>query len=255
MSERFHVPELAGRDEVELIGPEAHHLANVLRAKPGDEVLLFDGHGLECRAAVVAIQGKRVRLQILSREEVQRELPWAIVIHAALPKGDRQRWLVEKCVELGVARLVPLRTQRGVAQPDEGALERLRRYVLEASKQCGRTVLMEIGSPAKWPSEPPAGRAGWAWVAHPSGRPWPEFLHELSAAEKSRIALPGEIALAIGPEGGFTDAEVEQAVASGWQTLSLGPRILRVETAAAFCVALASVLAELRTGDSSEKKP
>lgn len=149
-----------------------------------------------------------------------------MVLGVALPKGDRQKWLVEKVVELGVARLVPLETERGAAQPVESALKRLHRVVIEASKQCGRNRLMAISEPKAWPeflmeSETVACRL----VAHPgqTPRPWP---------------IPSEsAALAIGPEGGFTADEVALAIARGWQPVDLGRRILRVETAA---VALAA---------------
>ena len=145
-----------------------------------------------------------------------------------LPKGDRQKWLVEKATELGVARLVPLVTERAVAQPSENALERLRRAVIEASKQCGRNRLMEIALPKSWDEFLTANnQVAYRLVAHPS------------AEEPLSSYLQASIVAAIGAEGGFTDEEIARAESQGWKSIGLGPRTLRVETAA---VALAARL-------------
>src|SRR5947208_10641061 len=107
MAERFFTPTLAD-DRAFLDGPEAHHLAHVLRAKPGSEVVLFDGAGREATARVDRVSRSRVELTLLSRHHVDRERSLQIMLAVALPKGDRQRWLVEKAVELGVRRLVQI---------------------------------------------------------------------------------------------------------------------------------------------------
>jgi 16S rRNA (uracil1498-N3)-methyltransferase len=141
----------------------------------------------------------------------------------ALPKGERQKWLVEKATELGVTCLVPLITERGVVQPAQAALERLRRTVVEASKQCGRNQLMEIGQPA--PAIDLFGQApaaGGRLIADKGGQPLS------SLADLAGTALLA----AIGPEGGFTPAELAAAHAAGWRAVSLGPRTVRIETAA-----------------------
>src|SRR5205823_5880899 len=129
--------------------------------------------------------------------------------------------------ELGVTRLVPLRTQRSVVHPKE--MHRLERAVVEASKQCGRNLLMAVGPLTEWAdycrgADLPAVR----WVAHPGA--------ETIAKGEHR----GDVAVAVGPEGGFTDEEIESARAAGWRVVGLGPRVLRVETAA---VALAVLCA------------
>ncbi len=147
MSERYFVDKTISGGRVALNGPEAHHLIHVMRAAPGLNVVLFDGSGAEFPAVVQRVGRSDVELAVLSRELVDRELPFDLTLATALPKGDRQKWLVEKAVELGVTRLVPLRTQRAVAQPVEQALARLRRAVIEASKQCGRNRLMPIDAP------------------------------------------------------------------------------------------------------------
>jgi 16S rRNA (uracil1498-N3)-methyltransferase len=166
---------------------------------------------------------------------------------------------------LGVARIVPLVTERGVAQPVEQALRRLRRAVIEASKQCGRNRLLEIDEPHSWPrfieltaedprrllahphrtpqSAPHAPReesgiwVGWALPAM-QARALAGNAHPTMDPSNGTRSVPATIA-AIGPEGGFTEEEVALAVAAGWQLVDLGPRILRVETAA---IALAAIL-------------
>jgi len=234
MSERFYVSQPIAGERVTLDGPEAHHLLRVMRAAVGERVTLFDGGGCEFVGEIVRCGRNDAELAIVERCTVDRELPLELVVGVSLPKGDRQKWLVEKLTELGARRLVPLVTARGVAQPTAGAFARLARGVIEATKQCGRNRLMAIAKPQAW--------GDWLlqastdavtvrrFLAHPGGLPLGEInLHERQPTH-----------LAIGPEGGFTPDEAAAAVAAGWQAVDLGPRILRVETAA---VALAAVVA------------
>lgn len=245
MSERFFAAEPISSDRATLDGPEAHHLLHVMRATIGQEVTVFDGSGTEFVAEVTACGRASVELKVLERIEVDRELPFSLTVGVSLPKGDRQKWLVEKLTELGVTELVPLVTERGVAQPTDNALDRLQRSAIEAAKQCGRNRLMRIAGPLAWGAwvahgwleqsvAPPQAHAPAKsvrrLVAHPAGRP----LVELD------VAVPQPTILAVGPEGGLTDDEIVAAEAAAWQTVDLGPRILRVETAA---VALAAVVA------------
>lgn len=109
--------------------------------------MLFDGGGAEFTARVERMGKRDVTLAVLAQHEIDRELSREVTLLAAVPRGDRQKWLVEKAVELGVARLVPLSTERAVVQPEAGAC-RLRRAVIGASKQCRRNRLMHIGEPA-----------------------------------------------------------------------------------------------------------
>jgi 16S rRNA (uracil1498-N3)-methyltransferase len=230
VADRYFVDTPITTSRVALAGAEARHLAGVMRAKVGDVVTLFDGHGADFSARVAAIAKDRVECEIVSRHDEDRELAIRMVFGVALPKGDRQRWLVEKLVELGAAELVPIVTKRGVVQPDEGTVSRLERYVLEASKQCGRNRLMKISAPldlAELISH--SEQMPYKLVAHPSGEP----------LEYKSSTLEGPILAAIGPEGGFTDEEIQTFRQADWQVISLGARILRVETAACY---LASVL-------------
>jgi 16S rRNA (uracil1498-N3)-methyltransferase len=209
-------------------GSEAHHLLHVLRATPAMQLTLFDGSGKEFNAEVAVCGRSTVELNVLESHEVDRELPFPLTLGVALPKGDRQRWIVEKAVELGVTRIVPLVTERSEKQGGE----KLGRYVVEASKQCGRNRLMEIAAPQRWadwlatlPNGDPASPSR-AWIAHPTGRPLTveDLVHDRPAW------------IAIGPEGGLTDEEA--TAAEGWELVGLGPRILRIETAAIGLVAM-----------------
>ena len=115
---------------VALAGDEAHHLLHVMRAKPGDAVTLFDGTGREFVAQLDDSRSREAVLTIDAVAHVDRELGVTLRLAVSLPKGDRQRWLVEKCTEIGVTELIPLVTTRSVAQPAESAVERLRRTVI-----------------------------------------------------------------------------------------------------------------------------
>lgn len=233
MSRRFFVQTAIGdAPTVTLADAEAHHLLHVLRAKPGDAVTLFDGSGWEFDAEVTGTGRKQAELRITRRERVDRELPFQLDLIVALPRGDRQEWLVEKAVELGATRLVPLVTQRGVAQPTDKACLRLERAVIEASKQCRRNRLMEIAAPAPLATiaASAASEGEFRWFAHPGfGTPPIQTWSQLSAGNRA--------SLLVGPEGGLADDEVATLVDHCWQGVRLGPRILRVETAALALVA------------------
>ncbi len=237
MSRRYYSAAPLTGPQATLDGPEAHHRLHVLRAQPGAQATLFDGSGCEFDAEVTACRRSTVELTITARREVDRELPAPSVLGVPLPKGDRQRWLVEKAVELGVTRLVPLRTEHSTEHGARPA-GKLDRYVIEASKQCGRNRLMEITELRTW--EQWLTLAGEAdekplearrLVAHFTGQP--------RGAINVGEARPTYAA--VGPEGGFTDAEIAAATAAGWKIASLGPRILRVETAAVFLATAAAM--------------
>ena len=229
MPDRYYSAEPIEGTTVTLAGNEAHHLLHVMRAKPGFELIVFDGQGGEFAAEVTACQRSSVELTVGPRKDIERELPCELTLAVALPKGDRQRWLLEKAVELGVTRLVPLQTVRSVGKGEANA--KLARYVIEASKQCGRNRLMEIASPVAWPDLVKEATSGQRLLAHPGGQPL--------AAIDCQTKADETLLIAVGPEGGFTDEEVSLAVEAGWAAVGLGARILRIETAA---VALVSAL-------------
>jgi 16S rRNA (uracil1498-N3)-methyltransferase len=235
MSERFFASSPISGSRAMLSGTEAHHLSHVLRAQVGEIITVFDGTGDEFSARIESIARSEIELAILERQSADRESSSQLTLAVALPKAERQRWLVEKAVELGVARIIPLTTKRGVAQPTASAIERLRRAVIEASKQCGRNRLLEIAEPRQWNELVTPDAEATRLVAHPGGTPLPKAIASMAGAAQRVVA-------AIGPEGGFTNEEVNQGVAAGWKLIDLGPRILRVETAA---IAIAAWIGQL----------
>ncbi len=226
MADRFYTPDALAPGEYVLTGPEAHHLATVRRFAAGDRVVLFNGDGNDHPAEVVAADRKQTVLNVLPAVAADRELPFPLHVAAALPKGDRGDFLVEKLTELGVTRFTPLVTERTVVQPKEARLEKLQHAVIEASKQCGRNVMMTVAPLTKWA----------AFLASADLPPVRLILHppiDDAGQSLTGVEIPeGGIVIAVGPEGGFADAEVAAAEAAGWARVGLGPRVLRVETAA-----------------------
>ncbi|QDV22184.1 RsmE family RNA methyltransferase [Aureliella helgolandensis] len=238
---RFLVPQLPNSGPLDLDEAESRHACGVLRLQVGDAVEVFDGQGGEAQARIVQIQKRSVELNIDARTDANRELHWPLTLDIALPKGDRQKTLVEGLVQLGVTNLVPLHCQRGVAQPTGKAILRLERMVIEASKQCRRNHLMRIAPPI------PLANLSQS-TTEPTLR---MFAHPYGTAATARQILdanaslpnPKNVEIAVGPEGGFTAAEVAELQDSGWLQFSLGPRILRIEMAA---IAIASIHASLQ---------
>ena len=231
--------------EVELRGGEAHHLIHVRRLQPGDDVELFDGAGNAANARVTSISGELVVLNVLRIvNRPSGHVP--ILVAVAFPKGERQKWLIEKCVELGVTTLVPLRTARGVALPSGAAVDRWRRQVIAACKQSGRSQFLEIQEPrAVEDFFESVGNERVRLLADLRGALWPS-LHEIAAANCSRpeskgienaYSTPTAFACAIGPEGGWSDQELAKGISAGWRLTRLGDLTLRVETAAIAFVA------------------
>lgn len=231
MSERFFLTAPPRAGHATLTGDEARHLARVLRCRIGDEIRVFDGSGLEWPARVTAIGRDAVELAVGEPTTPAAHAAVQLTLAVALPKGERQKWLVEKLTELGVARLVPLDTTRGVAEATPAAIERLRRGAIEACKQCGRTTLLEIAHPRSL-SDLLGERAANArlLVADPGGPP----------LDLALVAAGGEVIGCIGPEGGFTGEELATLAAAGAERVGLGAHVLRVETAA---IALAARMA------------
>jgi 16S rRNA (uracil1498-N3)-methyltransferase len=164
MADRYFSDEPLQGEAVTLRGSEAHHLLHVMRAKAGAEIIVFDGHGGEWWAEITKLGRAEVELALRKHRAVERELAAEFTLAVALPKGDRQRWLIEKAVELGVSRVIPLTTARSAASAAEPPAK-LCRYVIEASKQCGRNRLLEIAKPQPW-----ADLAINFWLI-PAGRP------------------------------------------------------------------------------------
>lgn len=225
MTHRFYCPTLSATGSVSLDEAEAHHLAHVMRRQPGDEVELFNGAGLVATCWITAISKRGVTLDVISSHQ-QDSARTKLILATAVPKGDRFDWLVEKSTELGVSQLVPITTQRSIVDPRDSKLDKLRQTVITACKQSGRNDLMKISSVTNWPDFLDQYRDGHQLlIAHPGGETLDSVL---SSADKT--VRP--IAIAIGPEGGFTDDEVKAAQDCGAMPVSLGPCLLRIETAA-----------------------
>ena len=218
---RYYSAEPIDGTHVSLTGSEAHHLLHVMRASPGARVVLFDGRGGQYDAEVVACGRRAVELEVRTYQPADCELAFEVIVGLPLPKGERQRWLIEKLVELGVSRFVPLLSRRSTRKGDRRSVAKLASYVIGAAKQCGRNRLMEIAPACSW-QEWMCQPAPRRWIAHFSGQSLAEI--DLSESATTRIA--------VGPEGGFTHEEVARAMDLGWQAVSLGPRTLRMETAA-----------------------
>lgn len=223
MSDRFFFEGPLSPGPVTLEGAEAHHLSAVRRFVPGDLIVLFNGDGHEYPARISALAKKHVSLEITGVESPSRERGFGVHLAAALPKGDRGDFLIEKLTELGVTEFTPLITERTVVKADGTKTEKIRRAVIEASKQCGRNVLMRIHETARWMD----------WCVKQTG----DRLIAVPGATGDLDEPRAGVTIAVGPEGGFTANEVKIAVEAGWMPMSLGPRVLRVETAAIVAVA------------------
>ncbi len=231
MADRFFCSERPVQGQIVLHDDEARHLSRVRRLTVGDQVEVFDGRGFATAAEVATILRDRVELRVLGDPLPDtRRHTCQLTLATAVPKGDRFDWLVEKATELGVSRLQPIVTERAVVDPRQTKLDRLRRAIIESSKQCGRNLLMELEPPIEWNRLVERCPDQVRLIAHPGG----------AASVSWPVATPGaSITVAIGPEGGFTEAEVEAANARGWLPIHLGPTLLRIETAGIAAAAIA----------------
>ncbi len=223
--DRFYCPRFEVGQTASLEGDEARHLARVRRVAVGAEVELFDGRGLAATAEVAQVGRDRVELRVGGAVAGPPLAPLRLTLASAIPKGDRFDWLVEKATELGVDRIVPLITERSSVDPRSAKLDRLRRAIIETSKQCRRNVLMTLEEPRHWEewasSLDPSTRH--CWIAHPGGS---------SAWTDTALKRDDQVAVAIGPEGGFSERELAMSLGFGWEPIDLTPTLLRVETAA-----------------------
>ena len=237
VSARFYSPDPPRDGKLHLLADEARHLSRVCRFGVGDVVEVFDGNGGASRAQVVKIDNDRVELTVVGAAIPDRPAPLRLTLASAVPKGDRFDWLVEKATELGIERMIPIVTERSVVTPGDPKLERLRRAIVEASKQCGRNQLMVLEPLSRWEHLVGTCPGAIKLLADPTGIPprqWPGI-------------TPGRlVVLAVGPEGGFTDQERQIADQMGWLAISLSVNTLRIETAGlAGCAALLTHVKEL----------
>lgn len=231
---RLYVPEaLTAGAELRLDAERSHYVSRVLRARPGDALVLFDGQGGEHAASISGITKQAVTVSVGARRDgVAPESPLSIHLLQGISRGDRMDWVVQKATELGVARITPVLTEFSVVRFDENRAERRvahwTKIARGACEQCGRNVVPLIDAPQAIGSAVAVASEGTRVVLHPGA---PRTLASLELQ-----ATPVE--LLIGPEGGFSDSEQEHALAAGFEPHSLGPRILRTETAAIAALAI-----------------
>jgi 16S rRNA (uracil1498-N3)-methyltransferase len=213
---------------VELPKETGAHLAKVLRARSGDEVVLFNGDGREFSGIIESVRGNRVAAAIGSPREVDLESRIAITLVQCLPRGEKMDFVVQKATELGVACIVPVTSQRSVVRLDERQAQSKQAHwqavAISACEQCGRTRLPSIESPMPLLNYlgqvAPGGQHRWVLE--------PETAPDRAAPRESLPAAQ----IAVGPEGGFAEDELEAFRIAGFSRLGLGPRVLRTETAA-----------------------
>lgn len=213
--------------EVELDERGAHHVARVLRMKPGAPLQLFDGRGNEADAHLASVEKRRVSARIEALLDRNAESPLRLVLGQGISRGERMDFTLQKSVELGVTRIVPLWTEHSQVQLDEKRLEKRmehwRGVIISACEQSGRNVLPELTAPVRL-SE---------WVAELNGEELGLLLDPLQSASLAELSAPvGLVRLLVGPEGGLSDGEAGCAREAGFVGVRLGPRILRTETAA-----------------------
>jgi 16S rRNA (uracil1498-N3)-methyltransferase len=224
---------LTAGSRVDLPPDTAAHLAKVLRARAGDELILFNGDGREFTGAIEAVRGSRVAASVGDGRPMDRESPLSITLVQCIPRGDRMDFIVQKATELGVARIVPVLSQRSVVRLDKNQAEskanHWRAVAVSACEQCGRNRLpaIEAAQPLLSYLGESAPGTRLRLVLEPESAP-----HE-SIAAQGRGSVEGlEAEIAVGPEGGFASDELEAFRVAGFSQVGLGPRILRTETAA-----------------------
>ena len=241
---RFYIsPENWNPDAPALTGSEAHHARDVLRMKPAEKLVLFNGRGREITAEIVDLSGHGIQLRKLHEAETPA-LRCRIILGQAIPKGKNMDLIVQKAVEIGAAEITPIISDRTVVQvdPENAAQKRAKwqQIAIEAAKQCGQNWLPQVHEPR---------RLGDFFLAsetfdlrligslQPNAQHLKEILADYSNEHRH---LPGSVLMLIGPEGDFTPAELALARRHGCHPITLGPIILRVETAAIYCLSILS---------------
>lgn len=236
---RFFLEQAYGEgDEAILSQTDSRHLSRVLRVRPGDEITVVSANRVY--AAEILAVGDEVRVRLNEEQEAYTEAPLELILLQGLAKGERMEIVIQKAVELGVSKIIPVACERSVvrisAEKAAAKQARWQKIADAAAKQCGRTVLPEIAAPMK---------LGEAIASLPEGcrviMPWEEADGEgvgCTMAAALREAAPEAAAVIIGPEGGLTAEEAQLAEAAGARLVTLGKRILRTETAAIVALAL-----------------
>ncbi len=224
---RFFVDEIPG-DIIAITGDDARHISRSLRMREGEQLTVCDGCGADCQCEIMSVDEQQIMLRILSRQPSESEPTVKVTLYQGYPKGDKLELIIEKAVELGAYRIVPVLTERSVARPDSKAaakkLDRWQRHALEAAKQCGRGIIPQVGELTDFSRLPELIKQHELAI----------FCYELGGRPLSQLigeAEAEDIAIFIGPEGGISSAEVQALTEAGAHAATLGKRILRCETA------------------------
>ena len=224
---------------IKITGEDAGHIFRVLRGKPGDTLTVCDGRGTDYEARITEAGASEIILEAVSQSPTQSEPKLSLTLYQALPKADKMELIIQKCVELGVYRIVPVNTERCVVKIEKNKeakkLDRWRKISESAAKQSGRGLIPEIGSVMDFGAAlKEAAQNGRAIIPYEleQDRSLRDFLDGLSDEERA-----GHLAVFIGPEGGFTESEIVRATEQGVVPITLGKRILRTETAGMAVVA------------------
>jgi 16S rRNA (uracil1498-N3)-methyltransferase len=221
----FHPEPLTANSRITLDSSAARHVGRVLRLTPGAPLILFDGRG-GCYPATLVEAGKReVSAELGEHLEEECESPLSVTLAQGVSKGERMDFTIQKAVELGVQRIVPLSTERSVVHLKGERLEKKQAHwrgvIISACEQCGRNILPEL--------LPMQSLSTWlATGEHGMGL----LLDHRATGTVSTLKETNEVCLLIGPEGGLSEQERQSAYAAGFQGMRLGPRVLRTETAA-----------------------
>lgn len=240
----FAEPGQIGEKEIVITGADVNHIRNVLRMRTGEEVLIADGRGAEYRCKLTDLGENEVRAQILWKLDGNAELASAVTLFQGLPKSDKMDLIVQKCVELGVARIVPVSTKRAVvkldAKKEQTRLKRWNTISESAAKQSGRGVIPEVSGVMTFGKAlEEAKKLDVLLIPYERAENMAETRRVMGSIQ------PGQsVGIFIGPEGGFEESEVEEAVAAGAQAITLGKRILRTETAGLAVMAMLGYLLE-----------
>jgi len=234
----FSPVPLPANTDVTLVGDQARYISRVLRLKPGDVFTIFDGKGGEYPATVTTISKTTVQINIATICRRNVESPLAIHLLQGVSRGDRMDFVVQKATELGVQRITPVLTEFSVVKLEpKRAKKRAQHWsniAISACEQCGRDILPHIDAPQ--PLRDWFGQNMDNKLASTDTR---ILLRPAAESALESIAEPaGELTLLVGPEGGFSDAEYEQAEIAGFRAAGFGPRILRTETAAIAAIAV-----------------
>ena len=218
-------------DEIALPEDVAAHLLRVLRLQVGDACVLFNGDGHDHDARIVAIGKREARAQIVAARRIDNESPLRIVLLQGIARGEKMDWILQKATELGVARILPVTSERSEvkldAQRADKRLAHWRGIVVAACEQSGRATLPDVAAPQAL-AQAAGLRDGRGFILDPFAE---------ASLSSFRDASLRECTIAIGPEGGWSPRDREQLVAAGYEGLKLGPRVLRTETAGIAAIA------------------